>query len=68
MSAGYLTKALIIDTEPYSNDPVPMMAASEKSLQLYTSFGVGRSSTARKPPILSLQVSVIDAEIAELEW
>lgn len=36
----------------YRSEPVAMMPASVYNRQLYTSFGVGRSSTARKPPIL----------------
>jgi hypothetical protein len=36
-----------------------MMDASVYSRQLYTSLGVGRSSTARKPPILNLYERIL---------
>lgn len=36
----------------HSREPVAITAASKYKRQLYTSFGVGRSSTARNPPMM----------------
>jgi hypothetical protein len=41
----------------YSREPVAMMAVSRYNRQLYTSFGVGLSSTARNPPMMDIASS-----------
>lgn len=39
-------------SDTHSREPVAIIAASKYNRQLYTSFGVGRSSTARNPPMM----------------